>query len=80
MNDSDILETVNRLVAEEHDLEAKAGRTTISERERARLHKIEDGLDQCWDLLRQRRARRAAGLSPDEAEVREVNTVEHYQR
>jgi hypothetical protein len=80
MNDSDILETVNRLAAEEHDLETKAGRTALSEWERARLHKIEDGLGQCWDLLRQRRVRRAAGLSPDEAEVRDVNTVEHYQQ
>jgi hypothetical protein len=80
MNDSDILKTVNRLAAEEHVLETKASRTALSEQERARLQKIEDGLDQCWDLLRQRRARRAAGLSPDEVEVRDVNTVQHYQQ
>jgi hypothetical protein len=39
---------------------------------------LQENLDQCWDLLRQRRARRAAGLNPDEAQVRPVETVEHY--
>jgi hypothetical protein len=37
-------------------------------------------LDQCWDLLRQRRARRAAGQDPDAAAVRPADVVEHYQQ
>ena len=45
-----------------------------------RLADLEVSLDQCWDLLRQRRARRSAGLEPDEAEARPADTVEHYQQ
>ena len=49
-----------------------------SEAERQRLKKIEVTLDQCWDLLHQRRARRRAGLDPGEAKVRDPDTVEGY--
>jgi hypothetical protein len=42
------------------------------------MRKIELTLDQCWDLLRQRRARRDAGLDPDDAEVRDTKTIERY--
>ena len=41
---------------------------------------LEDRLDQCWDLLRQRNAKQSARLNPDEATARSVDTVEHYQQ
>jgi hypothetical protein len=44
------------------------------------MHEVEIQLDQCWDLLRQRRARREFGLNPEEAKVRDENIVEHYQQ
>ncbi|MGH2826746.1 MAG: DUF2630 family protein, partial [Actinomycetota bacterium] len=53
------------------------GRGELSQEARERLRWLEDRLDQCWDLLRQRRARVSAGLDPDDASVREVDTVEH---
>jgi len=50
----------------------------VTDADRARLRRLEVTLDQCWDLLRQRRARRAAGLDPDDARVRDEKTVEGY--
>jgi Protein of unknown function (DUF2630) len=50
----------------------------VTDADRARLRRLEVTLDQCWDLLRQRRARRAAGLDPDGAQVRDEKTVEGY--
>jgi hypothetical protein len=50
----------------------------LSPEEHARMKQLEVSLDQCWDLLRQRRARRSAGLNPDEAHERDPRTVEHY--
>ena len=50
----------------------------MTDADRERLHRIQVTLDQCWDLLHQRRARRAAGLNPDEATVRDEKTVEGY--
>ena len=54
--------------------------TGLSDADRERLSGIEVQLDQCWDLLRQRRARRNAGQDPDEAQVRAADVVEHYQQ
>jgi hypothetical protein len=59
-------------------LREREGRGSVSEEERERLRTIELRLDQCWDLLRQRRARSAAGLDPNEASVRDIDTVEDY--
>jgi len=79
MNDTEILKHITELVDEEHELENMAAQEGgLSEEERARVHALEVSLDQCWDLLRQRRARRAAGLNPDEAKVRDPKIVEHY--
>ncbi len=79
MNDSEILKHITELVDEEHELtnlaEQEGGMTG---EEHARLRSLEISLDQCWDLLRQRRARRAAGLNPDEAQPRDPQIVEHY--
>jgi hypothetical protein len=76
--DADVIEQIEQLAHEEHALFEKESRSEASTRERARLKEIEVQLDQCYDLLRQRRARRAAGLDPDGAAVRDESTVEGY--
>ena len=78
MEDQDVLGQINELAAEEHELFAKEARGEASPAERERLHELGVRLDQCWDLLHQRRARRAAGMNPDEAKVRDERTVEGY--
>jgi hypothetical protein len=80
MDDREILERVNALVAEEHQLESRHAGEGLSPDERNRLTEVEVALDQCWDLLRQRRARRNAGQDPDEAEARPATTVERYRQ
>jgi len=79
--DDQMVHRINELVEEEHQLHkhAKAG-NPLSDEDRQRLADLEVQLDQCWDLLRQRRARRAAGQDPDGATVRSANVVEHYQQ
>jgi Rad3-related DNA helicase len=76
----DVLENIEQLSHEEHELREREGHQQLSDEERSRLRWLEERLDQCWDLLRQRRARSRAGLDPDEASVREVETVEHYRQ
>ena len=79
MDDQDVLSQINQLATEEHQLFQRAGTDEgISPNEHRRLKEIEVQLDQCWDLLHQRRARRNAGLDPDEARVRDAGTVEGY--
>lgn len=78
MGDEDVLGTINELASEEHELFLKEGRGEASDADRDRLRRLELQLDQCWDLLHQRRARRAAGLDPEDAAVRDVGTVEGY--
>ena len=78
MEDKDVLSQINELAHEEHELYERAGEDGLSDEEHRRLQALEVQLDQCWDLLHQRRARRNAGLNPDEAEVRDPSTVEGY--
>lgn len=80
MDDQELVGRIDRLVAEEHSLEQSHIGAALSEQESQRLRSIEVELDRCWDLLRQRRARRAAGEDPDEAQVRPVAVVEGYQQ
>ena len=80
MKDSDVLERIDELVAEEQQLYEREGHGDIHTDDRARLDEIGIALDRCWDLLRQRRARREAGLDPDEARPRGAETVEHYEQ
>ncbi|MGH9065544.1 MAG: DUF2630 family protein [Acidimicrobiales bacterium] len=80
MDDREILDHIKGLVDDEHHLLERSGAAGLSAEEEARLRSLEEGLDQCWDLLRQRRARRRAGLDPDEAHARDVDTVEHYRQ
>jgi hypothetical protein len=78
MADEDVITRINDLAHEEHQLFEKESEGKASTRERERLKEIEVQLDQCWDLLHQRRARRSAGLDPDQATVRPETTVEGY--
>jgi hypothetical protein len=78
MDDRQVLGRIGALVEEEHALERQATGDGLDEAQQARLHEVEVALDQCWDLLRQRRARRDAGQDPDTAAVRPEGTVEGY--
>jgi Protein of unknown function (DUF2630) len=80
MDDQDIITRINELAHEEHELFEREGRRETSDADRERLEQLEVVLDQCWDLLHQRRARRSAGLDPDQATVRDSKTVEGYVR
>jgi hypothetical protein len=81
-SDRDIIREIDELVEEEHSLERKSSEDgmPLSEAERDRLRALEEHLDQLWDLLRQRRARRDAGLDPDDAEERDPSVVERYRQ
>ncbi len=79
MEDRDVLQHIGRLVDEEHALLGKSERERgLSDAEHARLRELEVSLDQCWDLLRQRRARREFGQDPDAAKPRDPSIVERY--
>ena len=81
MDDSTIRDRIESLVAEEHDLERRGGEHEgLSAEEHARLEQLGVELDRWWDLLRQREARRRAGLDPDDASLRSADTVEHYEQ
>jgi Protein of unknown function (DUF2630) len=72
--DKSVLNHIERLVTEEKELYTKSD---MSDAQRTRLTTINIELDQCWDLLRQRRALREFGRDPDEAEVRPAKVVEN---
>jgi hypothetical protein len=78
MEDQRVLDRINELADEEHRLFERESRGEADDAERSRLRDLEVTLDQCWDLLRQRRARRDAGMDPDQASVRDKGTVEGY--
>jgi hypothetical protein len=80
MNDSEVLGQIDQLVAEEQQLYEREGHGDLKADDRVRLDEIAVSLDRCWDLLRQRRARREFGLDPDEAQARSAETVEHYEQ
>lgn len=79
MTEQDVLGRIKELVGQEHALRAKAASGELDpEAERARLADLEVMLDQCWDLLRQRRARIDQGSDPDEAQANSPRQVEGY--
>jgi len=78
MDDRQVIDRINEIAHEEHALWAKEGRGETTEAEQERLKELAVTLDQCWDLLHQRRARRAAGQDPDDTSVRDERTVEGY--
>lgn len=81
MDDTEILATIRKMVDDEHALRSRveSGGLDAAD-EQSQLADLEQSLDQCWDLLRQRRARREAGQDPDHATVRDVRTVEGYRQ
>jgi hypothetical protein len=79
MADDDALhERINALVEEEHELRERHAGQGLDDRERARLREVEVQLDQTWDLLRRRSARREAGQDPSTEAERDASTVEGY--
>ena len=80
MDDAQIHGSIEQLVAEEHELWNRESAGTASDSDRQRLRELRVSLDQCWDLLRQRRARREAGQDPDTAAVRQEDVVEGYEQ
>ena len=82
MSDESITARIEQLVSEEKELQGREQRDRDDdeslEQDRERLRAVEVELDRCWDLLRQRRARRAAGEDPDDAMVRDADTVERF--
>ena len=80
MKDAQIRDHIEALVAEEHRLLEHGETGKLTTEDRARLDDITVRLDQYWDLLRQRRARRDAGQDPDVASMRKKDVVEHYQQ
>jgi Protein of unknown function (DUF2630) len=81
MDDKEIMSRITELIDAEHELRGQLQRGELSsEQERERLRSAEQALDQCWDLLRQRRAKREFGESTEGTAVRPVSEVEGYQQ
>ena len=80
MEDPQIHGAIDRMVAEEHELWQREAAGEATDSDRQRLEAVRVSLDQCWDLLRQRRARREAGRNPDAAELRAPEVVERYEQ
>ena len=80
MDDAEVIRRIGALVEEEHALERQVGASGPDDDTATRLRDIEVALDQCWDLLRQRRARLEMGENPDDAAVRDPEVVERYQQ
>ncbi len=78
MDDKEIVARIDALAVEEQRLEEAHVGEGLSDVERARKYELEVMLDQLWDMLRQRRAKRNAGQDPDSAEIRSADTVEKY--
>jgi hypothetical protein len=76
MDDKTILNHITALIDEEHKLRDGAG---AAQEQASRLKHVEEQLDQCWDLLRQRRAKREFGRDPEAATPRDIGTVENYE-
>jgi hypothetical protein len=84
VSDESIAARIEGLVSEEHELRDReqldSPDPAALEEDKERLRAVEVELDRCWDLLRQRRALRDAGSDPEQAAVRDADTVEHYQQ
>ena len=80
MDDAKIHGSIEQLVAEEHELWEREAAGNATDADRRRLEELKVSLDQCWDLLRQRRALREAGMDPDAAATRRPETVENYEQ
>ena len=79
-SDSSIHDAIDRMADEEHQLWQREAAGDASDSDRERLEALRVSLDRCWDLLRQRRARRDAGQDPEGAEIRSAQVVERYEQ
>jgi hypothetical protein len=80
MDDHQIFDRIDQLVAEERRLWQLESRREAGADDRKRLGEVKVALDRCWDLLRQRRALEEYGLDPEGAEPRSADVVEHYRQ
>lgn len=80
MKDNEIMQHIEKLVNEEHELRKLSEEGGLDDEQQVRIQVLQVHLDQLWDLLRQRRAKREFGLNPDDAKERDASTVEHYQQ
>ena len=80
MDDAQIHGTIESLVSEEHELWQRESSGDVTDDDGRRLQQLKVSLDQCWDLLRQRRALREAGRDPGAADVRSSEVVERYEQ
>ncbi|MGI9209537.1 MAG: DUF2630 family protein, partial [Rhodococcus sp. (in: high G+C Gram-positive bacteria)] len=78
--EEDLFGRIEQLVQREQELRRQSGSDGVSDEDREELRMVEERLDQCWDLLRQRRARAEFGGDPDDAEPRPVGEVESYRQ
>ncbi|GAA1685429.1 DUF2630 family protein [Fodinicola feengrottensis] len=79
-NEGQIIGRIDELIAEEHELRRSAVGQGLKPEHQARLKELEEHLDQCWDLLRQRRARAEFHQNPNDAQARPIPEVESYQQ
>ncbi|WP_295721561.1 DUF2630 family protein [Mucilaginibacter sp.] len=77
MEDNQVLSHIKNLTVTEEEL---YGKENLTDEDIKQLHKIQLDLEQCWDFLRQRRALRNAGDNPDDAEIRDAETIKNYKR
>jgi hypothetical protein len=80
MTEEDIIGRIDELISEEHQLRSHAVGEGLAADQRDRLRQLEERLDQCWDLLRQRRARVEFHQDPDQAKARPTGDVEAYRQ
>jgi Protein of unknown function (DUF2630) len=80
MTDDQLHARIEQLVADEHELWDREAQGRATDDDRRRLDSLKVALDQCWDLLRQRRALREAGLATETAQAREADVVEEYRQ
>jgi hypothetical protein len=80
VDDAELVAQIGKLSDEEHKLEQAHAGDGLGPEDLARLRSIETALDQCWDLLRQRRAKSEFGQNPEKAHVRPADVVEDYQQ
>jgi hypothetical protein len=80
VDDAQVRSRIEELVAEEHELWDAEAAGNASPADRERLNQLKVSLDQCWDLLRQRRALEEYGMDADTATPRSAGTVENYEQ
>jgi hypothetical protein len=78
MSDKNVINHIDELAREEHELFERESNGKATDADQQRLRHLQTMLDQCWDLLRQRRAKREFGIDPNEAQMRDEKIVKNY--